>query len=379
MQLINTLMFALEADTVEYGEWKTGQRTEGATYAIFSFTRKITQSIGGALGAFALALGGYITKLAAGQVQPDSAITAIKASIGLVPAAAAILAMLAFIAYPLTEKKLPRHRRRERQPQAEIPGKAKHRHRADPLGHRLTVPEARTANHSSKGMTMVDLSAKPFNLDEEAIGWVHDTIDVDDAARRRSASSSSTTTTRSRPSTSTTSSTTTTSAACATGPGRRGDPGAHPLRAVEIEGAAADRVEPGDGRLRQQQRRHLRLHPPAGRLAPGHVDRPRHGRRGRRGMPRHRLQLGVRADRRHPLQLAQHGRSPPARSATPRRWSSSARRSTSTGSASQNMVCAMKHFPGDGIDERDQHVVTSWNTLGADEWDARPTAGCTAR
>ena len=105
VQLINTLMFALEADTVEYGEWKTGQRTEGATYAIFSFTRKITQSIGGALGAFALAIGGYITKLAVDQVQPDSAITAIKASIGLVPAAAAILAMLAFIAYPLTEKR----------------------------------------------------------------------------------------------------------------------------------------------------------------------------------------------------------------------------------------------------------------------------------
>jgi len=105
VQLINTLMFALEADTVEYGEWKTGQRTEGATYAIFSFTRKITQSIGGALGAFALAIGGYITKLAADQVQPESAITAIKASIGLVPAAAAILGMLAFIAYPLTEKR----------------------------------------------------------------------------------------------------------------------------------------------------------------------------------------------------------------------------------------------------------------------------------
>ncbi|MFF2844425.1 gluconokinase, GntK/IdnK-type [Paenarthrobacter sp. NPDC057981] len=32
-------------------------------------------------------------------------------------------------------------------------------------------------------------------------------------------------------------------------------------------------------------------------------------------------------------------------------------------------VCAMKHFPGDGVDERDQHVVTSYNTLGYDEWD----------
>jgi glucuronide carrier protein len=105
VQLINTLMFALEADTVEYGEWKTGKRTEGATYAIFSFTRKVTQSIGGALGAFALALGGYLTTPGPGQVQPDSAILAIKASLGLVPAVAAVLAMLVFIRYPLTEKR----------------------------------------------------------------------------------------------------------------------------------------------------------------------------------------------------------------------------------------------------------------------------------
>ena len=48
--LINTVMFGLEADTVEYGEWKTGKRSEGATYALFSFTRKVTQSIGGAAG-----------------------------------------------------------------------------------------------------------------------------------------------------------------------------------------------------------------------------------------------------------------------------------------------------------------------------------------
>lgn len=31
-------------------------------------------------------------------------------------------------------------------------------------------------------------------------------------------------------------------------------------------------------------------------------------------------------------------------------------------------VCAMKHFPGDGVDERDQHVVTSYNTFGYEEW-----------
>jgi glucuronide carrier protein len=41
---VNTLMWALEADTVEYGEWKTGFRTEGATYSLFSFTRKAGQA-----------------------------------------------------------------------------------------------------------------------------------------------------------------------------------------------------------------------------------------------------------------------------------------------------------------------------------------------
>lgn len=105
--LINTLMFALETDTVEYGEWKSGKRSEGATYAIFSFTRKMTQSIGGAATAWALALGGYVSATAAvaNPEQPESALTAIKVVFGLVPAAGAVLAMLVFIVYPLTDQR----------------------------------------------------------------------------------------------------------------------------------------------------------------------------------------------------------------------------------------------------------------------------------
>jgi glucuronide carrier protein len=57
---VNTLMWALEADTVEYGEWKTGIRTEGITYALFSFTRKMGQVIGGAAAAYTIGIGGYI-------------------------------------------------------------------------------------------------------------------------------------------------------------------------------------------------------------------------------------------------------------------------------------------------------------------------------
>lgn len=37
--------------------------------------------------------------------------------------------------------------------------------------------------------------------------------------------------------------------------------------------------------------------------------------------------------------------------------------------ADENGVAvSIKHFPGDGVDERDQHLVTSINSLGADEW-----------
>lgn len=33
------------------------------------------------------------------------------------------------------------------------------------------------------------------------------------------------------------------------------------------------------------------------------------------------------------------------------------------------VACAMKHFPGDGIDERDQHLSNSVNSLSCSEWD----------
>ncbi|MEG2699339.1 MAG: glycoside hydrolase family 3 protein, partial [Ruthenibacterium sp.] len=39
------------------------------------------------------------------------------------------------------------------------------------------------------------------------------------------------------------------------------------------------------------------------------------------------------------------------------------------GITKHNVAVCIKHFPGDGIDERDQHLVSSVNTLICDEWD----------
>ncbi|WP_226036745.1 glycoside hydrolase family 3 protein [Aquibacillus saliphilus] len=40
------------------------------------------------------------------------------------------------------------------------------------------------------------------------------------------------------------------------------------------------------------------------------------------------------------------------------------------GMGESGVACAMKHFPGDGIDERDQHLSNSVNDLSCDEWDS---------
>ena len=58
MGAINTLVFALQADTVDYGEWKSGVRAEGSNYAVLSFTRKTGQGVGGAAAAYTIGLGG---------------------------------------------------------------------------------------------------------------------------------------------------------------------------------------------------------------------------------------------------------------------------------------------------------------------------------
>jgi len=103
---VNTLMWALEADCVEYGEWKIGLRTEGTTYAIFSFTRKMGQALGGFLGGFALVWAGFIAKdiAAGGEVTSDVAGN-IRMWASLFIIGGSLLAILVIFFYPLTEKK----------------------------------------------------------------------------------------------------------------------------------------------------------------------------------------------------------------------------------------------------------------------------------
>ena len=100
VMFVSMLMWAIEADTVEYGEWKTGVRTEGITYALFSFTRKTGQAFGGAVAAYAIGIGGYV---AGTSTLTTQAAWGIRAGAALVPAVFVVAAALVMIAYPLTD------------------------------------------------------------------------------------------------------------------------------------------------------------------------------------------------------------------------------------------------------------------------------------
>lgn len=96
-----TIMWALEADTVEYGEYQTGIRIEGLTYSLFSLTRKCGQALGGSIPAFIMGAAGYI----ANAEQTEEVIFSIRASIALLPAGAIAVSFLIMLFYPLTDAK----------------------------------------------------------------------------------------------------------------------------------------------------------------------------------------------------------------------------------------------------------------------------------
>jgi glucuronide carrier protein len=94
--------WALVADTVEYGEWRTGVRIEGLSYSFFSFSRKCGQALGGSVPAILLTTSGYIPNLAE---QSDSARLGIQQAMALVPAVAFALGFVLMLFYPLTDRR----------------------------------------------------------------------------------------------------------------------------------------------------------------------------------------------------------------------------------------------------------------------------------
>ena len=84
-------MWVMVSDTIDYGEWKTGYRTEGLVNSACSFGYKIGNGIGSALLGVILELGGYVGDAA---VQTASALVSIQVCFVWIPIAVYMIGII---------------------------------------------------------------------------------------------------------------------------------------------------------------------------------------------------------------------------------------------------------------------------------------------
>lgn len=77
-------MWAMVSDTIDYGEWKTGRRTEGLVNSACSFGYKVGNGVGSALLGIIIELGGYVGEA---SVQTPEALFSIRLCFVWIPIA----------------------------------------------------------------------------------------------------------------------------------------------------------------------------------------------------------------------------------------------------------------------------------------------------
>ncbi len=99
--------WAVVADVIDYQEYKTGIKTESAVYAVYTFCRKLGQTIADYGGLKLLAIVGYDVNIMANAGFVDGVSQGILKVCTLIPAVTYTLIFLLYkFAYPLTKEKL---------------------------------------------------------------------------------------------------------------------------------------------------------------------------------------------------------------------------------------------------------------------------------
>ncbi|MBN2356075.1 MFS transporter [candidate division KSB1 bacterium] len=94
------MIWAMYADTADYGEWRFGRRATGLVFSAATFSQKLGWTVGGSVAAFILAWFGY----QANVPQTPETLQGIRMMMSLLPAALAVLVILAALLYNLDAK-----------------------------------------------------------------------------------------------------------------------------------------------------------------------------------------------------------------------------------------------------------------------------------
>jgi GPH family glycoside/pentoside/hexuronide:cation symporter len=92
---------SIQADVIDYDEYLTGERKEGAYVAIWNFIRKLAAAITAGLTGVVLQYVGYVPNV---EDQTEATKDAMLALIGLLPAACYLIGTIVFSFFGLNEK-----------------------------------------------------------------------------------------------------------------------------------------------------------------------------------------------------------------------------------------------------------------------------------
>ena len=101
---------SLLPDTMEYDYLRTGMRREGVFAGFYTTVEKLAAAGGIAIVGGILGAAGYVQSRGIDVAQPESALTAIRLVVALLPAGVTLLAILLLFGYRLTEEQLQRAR-----------------------------------------------------------------------------------------------------------------------------------------------------------------------------------------------------------------------------------------------------------------------------
>lgn len=99
---LSVLLWAMYADTADYGEWKNSSRATGLVFSASTMTQKAGWAIGGFLAGVMLSTAGYVPD----RVQGPGVLHGIVLLMSVIPAAVGVVSMGIVLFYPLNEKRV---------------------------------------------------------------------------------------------------------------------------------------------------------------------------------------------------------------------------------------------------------------------------------
>jgi Na+/melibiose symporter-like transporter len=97
----NITLLSMPADTVEYGQWRTGRRTEGLVFSSNIFKTEVASALGASLGLALLGMFGYVANVD----QTRATLDGLHATMTIVPGLIGALAAIPLLWYRLDERR----------------------------------------------------------------------------------------------------------------------------------------------------------------------------------------------------------------------------------------------------------------------------------